>query len=121
MSSWFSTPEEPLSFYLTLNPPRPGDSYMVASGLFSEAEDMSPGGTMMRRLGGRDVLHAQKALDFARAMLEAASALLDPLGRPVAVRVGLHSGPCVSGVVGQRMVRGGARDKGGVRQGWMSA
>ena len=88
---------------------------MVASGLFSEAGDASPdtGGTPTRRLGGRDVLHAQKALDFARAMLEAASALLDPLGRPVAVRVGLHSGPCVSGVVGQRMVRGdGSRGRG---------
>ena len=46
-----------------------------------------------------------KVLGFARAMLESASKLLDPLGQPVKVRVGLHSGPCMTGVVGQRMPR----------------
>ena len=71
----------------------------VAGGLFSDGTDGEA------RLGGSDPRHASKVLGFARAMLEAASTLVDPLGQPVQIRIGLHSGPCVSGIVGQRMPR----------------
>jgi class 3 adenylate cyclase len=50
------------------------------------------------------LLRAQM-LRFARAVLDLAQGWLDPLGRPVGVRIGVHSGPVVSGVVGKRMPR----------------
>ncbi len=46
-----------------------------------------------------------QVLGFGKAMLEAASALPDPMGQPVQIRIGIHSGSCVSGIVGQRMPR----------------
>lgn len=73
---------------------------MVAGGLFS----IDPV-TRTPKLGGYDPRHAQKVLDFGRAMLESASLVLDPRGDPVQIRIGIHSGACVSGVVGQRMPR----------------
>lgn len=42
----------------------------------------------------------------AQAMLEAASQVTYPTGSgPVEIRIGIHSGPVVSGVVGTRMPR----------------
>jgi class 3 adenylate cyclase len=54
-----------------------------------------------------DPLHAQRTLRFARAMLAAAAAVPMPGGggAHVQLRVGIHSGPVVSGVVGARMPR----------------
>ena len=71
-----------------------GDCYMTAAGLFTT--DANGG----RRLGGVVPDHAQAALEFARAALEALRDVRTPLGHPVRVRLGLHSGPCMSGVVG---------------------
>jgi class 3 adenylate cyclase len=42
---------------------------------------------------------------FARAMVLAAGSVMTPLGEPVQLRVGLHCGACMSGVVGRRMPR----------------
>jgi len=77
-----------------------GDSYMVAGGLFSYDPE-----TKTKKLGGVDPMHAQKVVNFGRAMLESAQAITTPLGDPVEIRVGVHSGACTSGVVGQRMPR----------------
>ncbi|EFJ47906.1 guanylyl and adenylyl cyclase family member, partial [Volvox carteri f. nagariensis] len=66
-----------------------GDCYFVAGGLELRLElrmGIPPGGV--------------------QAMLVAASAVSQPTtGEPVQVRVGIHSGPVVSGVVGTRMPR----------------
>ncbi|GLC68227.1 hypothetical protein PLESTF_000664100 [Pleodorina starrii] len=60
-----------------------GDCYFVAGGLIHEDED-----------------------GMAAAMLSAASEVLMPTsGSPVEIRIGLHTGPVVSGVVGTRMPR----------------
>ena len=40
-----------------------------------------------------------------QAMLLSAEQVLTPLGEPVMVRIGVHSGPVASGIVGQRMPR----------------
>lgn len=77
-----------------------GDAYMVAGGLMSPATD-----THEQELGGHDPLHAQKVLSFARAIVDVCRDMRMPTGERVEVRIGLHSGPCMSGVVGQKMPR----------------
>ena len=43
---------------------------------------------------------------YVQALLEASGKVLNPLtGQPIQMRVGMHSGPVVSGVVGTRMPR----------------
>ncbi|EFJ41642.1 guanylyl and adenylyl cyclase family member, partial [Volvox carteri f. nagariensis] len=63
-----------------------GDCYMVCGGL------------------AVDPLHAHKV--FAFAALEAARCVMMPgTGQPVRLRVGIHSGPVMSGIVGRKMPR----------------
>ncbi|KXZ42723.1 hypothetical protein GPECTOR_122g464 [Gonium pectorale] len=75
-----------------------GDCYFVAGGLIGEDET---GTAVVRsRKSQEDPQHAQKA------MLSAASQVrLPTTGGPVRMRIGIHTGPVVSGVVGQRMPR----------------
>ncbi|EFJ47295.1 guanylyl and adenylyl cyclase family member [Volvox carteri f. nagariensis] len=80
-----------------------GDCYMVCGGLFARPCGGPEGGEML--LGGLDPDHAAKVLRFAQQMASVASRLRTPLGEPVEMRIGLHSGPCMSGVVGRRMPR----------------
>ncbi|GIL52241.1 hypothetical protein Vafri_8168 [Volvox africanus] len=81
-----------------------GDCYFVAGGLMREDED---GMTVVcDRSSKGDPLHTERVLAFAKAMLVAARQVVMPTsGQPVEVRVGLHTGPVVSGVVGTRMPR----------------
>ncbi len=44
-------------------------------------------------------------LRFAKSMVCAVGCLRDPIGEPVQLRVGIHSGPIMTGVVGRRMPR----------------
>lgn len=62
-----------------------GDAYMVVSGLPEPRAD-----------------HAAALADLALDMRDALAGLIDPRGRPVAVRIGLASGTVVAGVVGTR-------------------
>ncbi len=61
-----------------------GDAYMVAGGL-------SPTGT-----GDK----AEDVADMALEMVESVARIGDELGEPLAIRVGLHTGPAVAGVIG---------------------
>ncbi|KXZ50100.1 hypothetical protein GPECTOR_18g76 [Gonium pectorale] len=81
-----------------------GDCYFVAGGLIREDED----GMAAVREGGSsdDPLHAERVFMFAKAMLSAAKEVIMPTtGQPVEIRIGIHTGPVVSGVVGTRMPR----------------
>ena len=62
-----------------------GDAYMAVGGL-STGEDARA--------------HAEAMADFALAMRDITAALAVETGLPVAVRVGLHVGPVVAGVIG---------------------
>jgi class 3 adenylate cyclase len=78
-----------------------GDCYMVAGGLVTQ--DRAGMSTVIRTV---DPLHAQKVLDFAKAMLVAARSVHLPLSNEhVRLRIGIHSGPATSGVVGSKMPR----------------
>ncbi|KAG2427330.1 hypothetical protein HXX76_012525 [Chlamydomonas incerta] len=57
------------------------------------------------QLGGFDPEHASRALQFAKRLVQVALSVQSPVGAPVQMRVGLHSGAVVSGVVGRRMPR----------------
>ncbi|GIL63946.1 hypothetical protein Vafri_17865 [Volvox africanus] len=81
-----------------------GDCYFVAGGLICQDEHGMPA---VRALGEpADPQHAEQVFSFAKAMLEAASGMsLPTTSEAIKMRIGLHSGPVVSGVVGQRMPR----------------
>ncbi|GFH22277.1 guanylyl and adenylyl cyclase family member [Haematococcus lacustris] len=56
-------------------------------------------------LGGYDPDHASKVLSFTKAIVAAASQVLTPLGQRVEMRVGIHTGSIMTGVVGRKMPR----------------
>jgi class 3 adenylate cyclase len=62
-----------------------GDCYMVASGLPEPRPD-----------------HAEAAAEMALAMLQFVHACGEKLGEPLDVRIGIHSGPVVAGVIGKK-------------------
>lgn len=64
-----------------------GDAYMAIGGL-------------TRIPGGRD--HAENAAEFAFAMQRAVQRMIEDLGYPIQIRIGLHVGPVVAGVIGVR-------------------
>ncbi|EFJ39244.1 guanylyl and adenylyl cyclase family member [Volvox carteri f. nagariensis] len=64
------------------------------------------GGTALSVTEAVDPLHAHKVFAFAADMLEAARCVMMPgTGQPVRLRVGIHSGPVMSGIVGRKMPR----------------
>ncbi len=62
-----------------------GDAYMAVAGLPEHRSD-----------------HAQAAARMAGGMLEAIARLAADTGEPLALRIGLHSGPVVAGVIGRK-------------------
>jgi class 3 adenylate cyclase len=68
-----------------------GDAYMVAGGLHFGDHD--------GHAGGRDA-HALAIVDMGLAMLADLEALGAERGRPLRMRVGMHAGPAVAGVIG---------------------
>jgi class 3 adenylate cyclase len=60
-----------------------GDAYMVVGGLPEPRPD-----------------HAEAVAEMALAMLEEVAGRSDPDGRPLAVRIGIDTGPVVAGVIG---------------------
>jgi class 3 adenylate cyclase len=61
-----------------------GDAYMVAGGLPEPRPD-----------------HAKAVADMALALREESARHRDPAGRPLALRIGIDTGPVVAGVIGQ--------------------
>jgi class 3 adenylate cyclase len=62
-----------------------GDAYMVVGGLPEPRPD-----------------HARAVADMALAVREEVARHLDPAGEPLAVRIGIDTGPVVAGVIGRR-------------------
>ncbi|EFJ42174.1 guanylyl and adenylyl cyclase family member [Volvox carteri f. nagariensis] len=89
LNTLFTRFDAMLDFYRVYKVETIGDCYMVAGGLIREDED----GMAAVQGGGTAMLRA------------AACVRLPTTGAPVKIRVGIHSGPVVSGVVGTRMPR----------------
>ena len=62
-----------------------GDGYMVAVGIPEPRDD-----------------HAEVAARLALEMLATLTGIRDEIGAPIQLRIGLHSGPAVAGVIGER-------------------
>ncbi len=62
-----------------------GDAYMAAGGLPQLRSD-----------------HAQAVADMALDILHALEGMRSPLGQPLTMRIGIHTGPVVAGVIGKR-------------------
>jgi class 3 adenylate cyclase len=62
-----------------------GDCYMIVGGLPEPRPD-----------------HAEAVADMALAMLAAVHSMREHIGEPIDVRIGLHTGPVVAGVIGKR-------------------
>jgi class 3 adenylate cyclase len=79
-----------------------GDCYMAAGGIIAQDE---AGTANVRR--NVDPHHAQKVISFAKAMIEVVRDMRMPgsINKQVRLRIGVHSGPAMSGVVGNRMPR----------------
>ena len=67
-----------------------GDCYMAVTGLLVETP-----------------AHAEQLCEFGKSMLAAAAGVRNPLGGTVRIRVGIHSGPVMSGIVGSIRARYG--------------
>jgi class 3 adenylate cyclase len=81
-----------------------GDCYIVCAGLLEEDEQgfrTLAVGTDQEACRTRA---ARRVLSFAVEMMQVAkSAMMPHNGQPVQQRVGIHSGPIVSGLIGQLM------------------
>jgi class 3 adenylate cyclase len=77
-----------------------GDCYIVSAGVAATRPD----GFLHVLDGHAPAESAARVLAFAKDMLLAARTVLRPHdGQPTAVRIGLHTGPCTSGLIGSRL------------------
>ncbi|MEW5297341.1 MAG: hypothetical protein WDW36_000556 [Sanguina aurantia] len=81
-----------------------GDCYVVAGGLMQKDQDNFQ--AVRRASSGVCPANATSTMMFAKAMLEEAAKVMHPrTHKPLRLRVGMHTGPVMSGVVGTRMPR----------------
>ncbi|MEW5307533.1 MAG: hypothetical protein WDW36_009921 [Sanguina aurantia] len=81
-----------------------GDCYVVAGGLMLKDQDNFH--AVRRASLGVCPTHATSTMMFAKAILVEAAKVMHPLTHePLRLRVGMHTGPVMSGVVGTRMPR----------------
>ena len=80
-----------------------GDAYMCAAGLSLMRSKSRKRGASSHE--GSPALHAKRMLSFALDILEGIKEFTTPTGEPLRIRVGIHTGDCMSGVVGIKMPR----------------
>jgi len=78
-----------------------GDAYMCVAGLNMKSEAIQ--GDQAENTCSK--YHASRMLAFAKSILSNAKTVMSPGNTPVEVRIGLHTGDVVTGVVGYKMPR----------------
>ena len=77
-----------------------GDCYIVAGALMARDKE----GFMMVEENPDALAGAEKVMAFSKALLRCSRTVLMPHnGQPTTVRVGLHTGPVVSGLIGTKL------------------
>eukprot|EP00798_Chlamydomonas_sp_ICE-L_P005955 gene5955-33531_t len=77
-----------------------GDCYIVAGGLMNEDSD----GLLALDPDPEPNVGARKVLAFTQALMQQVPSVLYPhTGEPTVVRVGIHTGSCVSGLIGTKL------------------
>eukprot|EP01025_Chloroclados_australasicus_P059330 TRINITY_DN7498_c0_g1_i6.p1 TRINITY_DN7498_c0_g1~~TRINITY_DN7498_c0_g1_i6.p1 ORF type:complete len:473 (-),score=32.20 TRINITY_DN7498_c0_g1_i6:97-1515(-) len=99
----FSAFDDLLQYFGVYKVETVGEKYMAAAGIINTV--LHEDGTVQYQVNTIDPQHAKRAFDFACAMLLAVKKLSQEDGIPVNIRIGLHTGPVVSGVVGTKMPR----------------
>ncbi len=79
-----------------------GDAYMAVSGIGSGSAVNGDAGTDGVRCVGGAVDHAERAASFALALQARVAEESRETGLPLNVRIGLHVGPVIAGVIGTR-------------------
>lgn len=120
LNAYFSKLDALVDIYKVYKVETIGDCYMVAGGLMQHDADGFVG---VLPAGETDPLHALRVFSFAKAMLEVAATMRMPEPEPesesesgpqhpdqagssaVLIRVGINSGPVMSGMVGSKMPR----------------
>ena len=75
------------------HPPLAGDCYIAACGILEKDED----GFYVVSPDHDELQSALNVMDFAKAILEGSKEVLMPHNNePVVIRIGIHTGPCVS-------------------------
>ncbi|MEW5312462.1 MAG: hypothetical protein WDW38_004095 [Sanguina aurantia] len=86
-----------------VEPSQVGDCYIVVAGLIRQDED-GFACTVEDDTKEQRLFHADMMMSFAKAMLKDSKKVLMPHNNePVSLRVGIHCGPLVSGLVGPKM------------------
>ena len=77
-----------------------GDSYVAAVGILKDDGE----GFSVIKESSDATRNAIRMLQFAKAMLIVSKSVIMPHNRqPVSIRIGLHTGDCVTGVVGSKL------------------
>ena len=80
-----------------------GDAYMCAAGLsLMRGKSRKHGASSQVE---SPASHAKRMLSFALDILEGIKEFTTPTGEPLRIRVGIHTGDCMTGVVGIKMPR----------------
>eukprot|EP00798_Chlamydomonas_sp_ICE-L_P032407 gene32407-31024_t len=100
LNDMFTQLDDKVSAYGVYKVDTAGDCYIVAGGLMIEDED----GAFRLDPNPDPEQGARRVLQFVQGLMAAVTSVPDPAsGNPSLVRVGIHTGSCVSGLIGTKL------------------
>ena len=82
-----------------------GDCYIAAAGILNSDHDgFSVVNNEANDQHQDPVVGARRVMSLAKAMMAGSQTVMTPHnGEPVSIRIGIHTGPCVSGLIGTKL------------------